>query len=121
MPRKYTSYTELLDIAKREADTFSLVWRNFAFDQTAFDLIDELEQWLVSDYSSSSWPGTELFDEKARVKTYNVNEQTIAILSRVESVFDWQSPKYPEDLAFYKEKEIIFGSVAHEGEAWFST
>jgi len=117
---KYTSYKELLEFALDETDTFSLVWRNFKFESSAFELIENLQPWLVSDYSSSSWPGTELFGEKARVKTYKVNPQTIEILNCVDSVFDWQAPKYPEDLAFYKGKEVLFSSVAHEGDAWFT-
>ena len=117
---KYTSYEELLEFALDKADKFSLVWRNFAFDDSAFRLIEDLQPWLLSDYSSSSWPGTEISGEKARVKTYEVNPQTIELLKCVSSVFEWQAPKYPEDLAFYRDKEVLFGSVAHEGDAWFT-
>ncbi|MGH1441807.1 MAG: hypothetical protein ACRBBR_16960 [Cellvibrionaceae bacterium] len=118
---KYTSYEELLEFGLEEADTFSIVWRNMAFDDSAFDLVEDLSPWLVSDFSSHSWPGTELLEEKARVKTYEVNSETIKILNCVSSVFDLQAPKYPEDLAFYRGKDVLFGSVAHEGMAWFTT
>ncbi len=121
MSRKYVSYEELLDFALEEADTFSVTWRNMAFNQSAFDFVDELSPWLVSDFSSFSWPGTELFGEKARVKTYKVNEQTIESLKCVSSVFDFLAPNYPEDLAFYHGKKVLFGSVAHEGMTWFET
>ena len=117
---KYTTYKELLDYAAQNADSFSLVWRNMAFDQSAFDLLDELSPWLISDNSSHKWPGTELFSDKARVKKYEVNEKTMQILSVVSSVYDWIAPKYPEDLAFYKNNKAIFASVAHEGESWFT-
>jgi len=121
MAKKYTSYQELLDYAKQEADSFSLVWRNMAFDNSAFELIEKLSPWLISDYSSSSWPGTQLFGEKARVKTYRLNPNTISILKCFDSVFDFIAPKYPEDLAFYKGKVVMFSSVSHEGEAWFES
>ena len=116
----YTSYEELLAYATEEADSFSLVWRNVNFDDSAWKLMDDLSPWLVSDYSSSAWPGTELYNDKAKVRTYKLTDETLAILKAQTSVFDWLAPKLPEDLAFYKGKEVLFCSVAHEGEAWFT-
>jgi len=121
MAKKYTSYQELLDYAEQEADSFSLVWRNMAFENSAFELIEQLSPWLISDYSSSSWPRTRLIGEKARVKTYQVTPETINLLKSVKSVFEFLAPKYPEDIAFYKGKSVIFSSIAHEEEAWFET
>ncbi len=118
---KYTTYKTLLEFALDEADTFSLVWGNFSFDSSAYELIEQLSPWIISDYSSCSWPGTELVGQKARVKTYEVNTETIEILKCVNSVFDFQAPQYPEDLAFYRNGQVVFASVAHEGEAWFET
>ena len=118
---KYTTYKALLEFALEAADSFSLVWGNFSFDRSAYELIERLSSWIISDYSSSSWPGTELGGGKARVKTFEVNTETIEILKCVDSVFDFKAPKYPEDLAFYSNGKVIFASVAHEGEAWFET
>lgn len=119
MARKYTSYQELLDYAEREADSFSLVWRNLVFENSAYDLIEKLSPWLLSDYKSSSWPRTQLVGEKARVKTYQITPETMRYLRSFHSVFEFIAPKYPEDLAFYKNKVAIFSSIAHEGGAWF--
>lgn len=119
MARKYTSYQELLDFVEQEADSFSLVWQNFAFEPSAFILAEKLSPWLMSDYSSSAWPRTQLIGQKARVKTYQLNQHTVEILKTFNSVFDFIAPYYPEDIAFYKEKNIIFSSVAHEAQAWF--
>ncbi len=91
MRRKYTTYEDLLEFALNEADSFSLVWRNFAFDQSAFDFVDSLSPWLRSDFSSSNWPGTQLYSERARVKSYEVNGNTITVTSDQE-----QSASYKE-------------------------
>jgi hypothetical protein len=37
------------------------------------------------------------------------------LLNFVEQI----APYYPEDIAFYKGKILIFSSVAHEAQAWF--
>jgi len=56
----------------------------------------------------------------ATSRTYRINNTTINILRSVESVYQWVSPSYPEDLAFYKKGELWFASIAHEGESWFT-
>lgn len=115
------NYEQLLEFALEKADTFSLVWQDFEFYDSAFELEDKLKPWLVSEYSSSSWPGTIKFGESALVQKYEVNESTIELLRCVESVFHFIVPDYPEDLAFYKDNKVIFSSVAHEGIATYES
>ncbi len=117
---KYTSYEELLDYALENADSFSLVWRNMAFNDTAFELINHLEPWLISNFSCDSWPGTQLTGDKARVYKYKVTTESIKLLECVDSVYSFLAPGFPEDLALYKDKKVLFGSVAHEGMAWYT-
>lgn len=119
MANKYTSYQDLLDFVVQKADSFSLVWQNLAFEPSAFELLEKLSPWLISDYSSSSWPRTQLVGKKARVKTYQLNKQTLEILKSFNSVFDFIAPHYPEDIAFYQGKTVVFSSIAHENQAWF--
>jgi hypothetical protein len=122
MKMKYTTYKNLLEVAEQEYDTFSLVWRHeLNFEESAWKIEEELRPHLLSKFSSCKWPGTEIFGRKATIRTYVVNPESISILGRVSSVFDWLAPNYPEDLAFYRENKVIFASVAHEGEAWFET
>jgi len=46
MKNKNFNYEELLEFALEEADTFSLVGQNFAFDESAFELDEKLSPWL---------------------------------------------------------------------------
>lgn len=119
MARKYITYASLLAEMSVEADRFSVVWRNVPFEQSAFCLDEQLAPWLISDYRVSSWPRTSLVNEKARLKTYALNADTLKIIQMVGDVFHFIAPKYPEDIAFYDGKTVLFSSVAHEGMAWF--
>jgi hypothetical protein len=122
MKIKYTNYQDLLKYADQECDTFSLVWRpEFNFENSAFKITEELAPYLISEKSTNKWPGTEVFGNKALLRTYQLNKESSNILKQVSSVFDWVAPKYPEDLAFYNNNKIMFASVAHEDMAWFET
>jgi hypothetical protein len=119
MKRRYTSYDDLLTTALAEYDSFTLVWRNMALENTAAELERRLQPWLLEDLGSYDWPGT-TSSQKARVRRYRVCPDTIAALRCVDSVFGFVHPHYPEDLAFYASGETRFASVSHEGEAWFT-
>jgi len=113
-------YKKLLDRAMNESDEFSLVWRHeFKFKKSASLIQEKLSAFLVSELTTSSWPGTELIGGLATVRKYKVSAQSLAILHAVNNVFDWLAPKHPEDLAFYKHGKVVFASIAHEKEAWF--
>jgi len=113
-------YRDVLGYALKEADVFSLVWRHeFRFSKSADDLEEKLDKFKIDEQITSSWPGTELIEGRATVKKYQVTVKSIEILGEVSDVFSWLSPEYPEDLAFYKKGRVLFGSIAHEREAWF--
>jgi len=122
MKRKYTTYEDLLEIALAECDSFTLVWPTGmgTLEESGRELELVIEPWLLEDYSSYSWPGTET-TEKARVRRYRVCAESITALRCVDSVFDFVHPRYPEDLAFYAEGKVMFASIAHEGDAWFES
>lgn len=122
MKMKYTTYESLLKYAEKECDSFSLVWRHeFNFDKSAWDITEDLSPHLISEFPTNKWPGTEIFSGKALLRTYSLNQETISVLKKVSSVFEWVAPNFPEDLAFYNNGKVIFASVAHEGDAWFET
>ena len=122
MKQKYTTYEDLLDFAEEEFDSFSLVWRNdLSFNKSAWQVETDLRPHFISEFSTHKWPGTEIMGGKAMVRTYEVSSDSLSVLRRVSSVFDWLAPDYPEDLAFYKNNQLTFASVAHEGDAWFET
>jgi hypothetical protein len=118
MKRKYTTYDDLLKIALAECDSFTVVWQFGELEESGQELEQALKPWLLEEYSSYSWPGTQT-SQKAHVRKYRVCAESIDALRRVKSVFDLLHPRYPEDLAFYTGEKVRFASIAHEGDAWF--
>jgi hypothetical protein len=118
MKHKYTTYDDLLRIALAECDSFTLVWRFGELEASGRELEQVLEPWLLEEYSSYSWPGTQT-SQRACVRKYRVCAESTDALRCVDSVFDLLYPRYPEDLAFYTDHRVRFGSIAHEGDAWF--
>ena len=49
-----------------------------------------------------------MFGEKAQTKICEISFHKIKLLKRVNNVFERQAPKHPEDLVFYKGKEVLF-------------
>jgi hypothetical protein len=113
-------YEQLIHKAKGNYDSFSLVWRDqldFNANSTKFE--EALKQYLIKEFHTDEWPGTKIFGSKAKVRTYKVNSGSLALLSQLNNVFEFMSPNYPEDLAFYSKGQVKFASVAHEKDAWY--
>lgn len=115
-------YKALIALALRDCGSFSLVMRpkGLNFAQTANQFTEELASHLISDLNASSWPGTALFGETAVVRHYRLDEASARKLLVVNSLYSWQAPDYPEDLAFYgKDGSVWMGSIAHEEFGFF--
>ncbi|MGI1677655.1 MAG: hypothetical protein K6L75_02910 [Cellvibrionaceae bacterium] len=113
------NYESLLEKASKEFDSFSLVWRDeFEFDDHCIKIEKQLSGHLISEERTDEWPGTKIFGALATVRHYMVNPDSIKVLKQANSFKDWLSPKYPEDLAFYKSGEVVYASIAHENDEW---
>lgn len=113
-------YEHLLNVAKDKFDSFSLVWRDqLDFNQNAISFNKSLEQFLIKEQHTDEWPGTKIFGSKAKVRTYKVNSDSLGVLSQLNNVFEFLSPHYPEDLAFYSNGKVKFTSIAHEADVWY--
>ena len=62
------------------------------------------------------WPGTEIFDGRARIVSVNlVEELTAWLVKEAPTPYGWLDPDWPEDVAFLREDgSVLFESVAHE-------
>jgi hypothetical protein len=111
--------TFLAEACKRFA-SFSLVWRpGLAYDRDRRAVGRDLQGHRLESRQGSCWPGTQKFGGSATVTSYALDRESAKVLARPGSVFSWVSPRYPEDLAFYrKDGQCGFASVAHEELAW---
>ena len=113
------NYESLLEMGLEKSDSFSLVWRDeLEYNDHCKSIENMLLPFLVKEERLDEWPGTKLFGSLATVRRYSVSSESIEILKKANSFSDWQSPNYPEDLAFYKGGEVVYLSIAHENEEW---
>lgn len=114
------NYQLLLEHALESYDSFSLVWRSgFKFKKSAKEFEESLKPFLHKEESKNSWPGTETEGEPSLVSEYLVTVESIRLLSVLKHPWCFEAPKFPEDLAFYKNGKVVFASVAHERMFWY--
>jgi hypothetical protein len=112
------AYQQLIAAAKDQCDTFSLVWRDG--ESVNPDVAEALAAHLLREERINRWPGTRLHDHLATVRFYRLSDISAAVLEKAGSLFAWQHPDLPEDLAFYgPDGQCWMGSIAHEADAWF--
>jgi hypothetical protein len=115
------NYEKLMAKALKDFDSFSLVWRDgFEFNEHCALIERSLSSFLIEEQRTDEWPGTKIFGALATVRHYKVQNESIEIIGEAGSFKAWMVPSYPEDLAFYKSKNIVYTSIAHENEEWES-
>ncbi len=117
---KGAAYEEVLDIASRICCAFCLIWRDdLKLYVSAFQLADELQSWLCFEKRTNHWPGMTL-GGLAWARWYRITPESMMVLRRVNGLFEWLVPNFPEDLAFYLEDgRAWLGSISHERAGWF--
>ena len=118
---KGETYQALLKFAVARCESFSLVWRYKMRPKPANDeMLAALAPFLISERDTNKWPGTELHG-KATVRHYKFTRQVLPVLFRVDRLYSWLHPKYPEDLALYLPNGGNWlASVAHEHLSWIT-
>lgn len=67
------------------------------------------------------WPGTVSLNENKHIYRLVIYDSSPAIknvLNKVDNLYEWDYPKYPMDLCFYKNGYAWFSSSAHENCNW---
>lgn len=114
------NYETMLEKALSEFDSFSLVWRDeFEFNAHCAAIEQSLHPFLINETRTDEWPGTKIFEGLATVRFYKIEEGSIAVLRNATDFRDWMAPDRPEDLAFYKSGDVVYGSIAHEKDEWW--
>jgi len=118
---KGKTYIELLNFSASYCESFSLVWRNqFQFEQSAYEIKQALKPFLISNVRTDEWAGTKLIGHEAIVRRYRVATTSVKLLHTAGSLYSWAQPLFPEDLAFYASRDIVWlASISHDHKAWF--
>lgn len=114
-------YRSLLQFLRARATTFSLVWRSDGEYERSADIVRaRLAPELVRTEGTAEWPGTVYAGGLATVCHYRATAAAIAVLAEAGALYAWRPTARPEDLAFYDTAgQVLFGSIAHEGDSWF--
>jgi hypothetical protein len=114
-------YAALLHLARRQCPTFSLTWReDVGQSQSARVVADALASTLIAEERVREWPGTRMLGAPVPLRRYRFTDDALSVLLAAPSLYAWQAPDRPEDLAFYAEDGAVWlGSIAHERAAFF--
>ncbi len=115
------AYELLIDFARLSSDSFTLVIRTGNRTNTSCEnILEKLAPCLIEKHETDEWPGTKLIGHTATLLRYRMDSFSANILkTHAQSLFSWQQPERPEDLAFYNnEGQCWLGSIAHENDAF---
>ena len=129
----YTSYyienCESKDVTDRlirvllaGSDAFSLIYFRYhkyeIESKSVRNIKKRLAPYQLLSQNVLAWPGTQLMKNDRghiyQMITYSVDIEQINILGDVDSLWDWDYPKHPMDLCFYRNGLAWFEMSAHE-------
>lgn len=111
----------LISFALEKGGFACLVVRtNQALSPAGDHLLSALEDYIASDSLKSSWPGTMLLEEKARVLTIRLAPESARLLeTAIGPLSRPLEAGFPEDLGFLDSSgRPWFASISHEGQAF---
>jgi hypothetical protein len=114
------AYRELLRAALKYADTAQLVLRpTLPAGPSCEAFLVASQLWLSGRREASEWPGTVLLEGTATVLSFRYDEAFAEVLGRAaSSLYEWQQPDLPEDLALLRGRQPWLVSVAHERDGY---
>lgn len=85
--------------------------------KTTKEVLQSLAPYKIYVKSVNEWPGTITQNDNHhiyRLIVYKASLDAIPALSKANCLFDWDYPRLPMDLAFYKDGYAWFASSSHE-------
>lgn len=102
-------------------DSFSLIYYSHGGvsipSPSTFFMKFLLKKHIVNSTYVTRWPGTEVIDngrDRYLMITYSTGTNYLRELEIPTTVYNWDYPKYPMDLCFYKDGVVRFETTAHE-------
>lgn len=111
-----TYYRELVFWFCSHGHHFSLSCRDgIDWSLRAYQVLEELEPFLLAKEQRSWWPGVQLRNTCATIYFYRCEEGAADVLTKHASSFDeWTPVGLPEDLSFYRENDywmLLYGTI----------
>lgn len=114
-------YTNFIRYMLAHSDTFSFVYFKYKDSEPTKKTTAEIKKLLlpykIYAENVSRWPGTVTLNEFQhiyRLVMYKAVSQAETALSKADAIYDWDYPKYPMDLCFYRDGYAWFATSSHE-------
>lgn len=110
-------YRSFIKYAISTCDSFSLVYEKSDIDKTKYvlqDFYDSIFNNFLHKENIGIHPGTGTIFENSDIVYYLCNKEINNALQSADSIFDWNGKYLPEELCFYRNKEIWFICIYHE-------
>ena len=115
-----SDYYDFIEYALQRSDYFMLVYVNYenhGFSQIIKNIKQELKPYYFKKRTNPSWIGTPFTycaNTTYQVTYYHSCTEVNKILSKVNNIFQWSRPLYPQDLSFFVKKQCWCYTVGHE-------
>lgn len=116
-----STYIEFIRYMLSHSDYFSFVCFKYKESErtkrSTKEVLDLLKPYREYAKNVNEWPGNMTLNENNhiyRLFMYSATSEAISALSKADRIYDWDYPKFPMDLAFYKNGYAWFESVSHE-------
>lgn len=109
------------------SDFFSVVYYRLRKESPLNKYLKEykkaLRPYILHAENAHKWPNMETWDKRSvyRLAFYYADMKCYDILTRVNDIFEWDYPRAPMDLCFYKDGYCWFALTAHEYDAFVYT
>ncbi len=121
-------YCSFIDIMLKYSDAFTLVYFRYREDEKLKKSVREVKKKLapykIYSKNVNEWASMVTLNENDhiyRLTMYKSEEDTEEALYKANNISDWDYPKLPMDLCFFKDGYTIFASSAHEYENFLYT
>ena len=116
-----TEYLSFIRYMLLHSDTFSFISFKYhegeKIKKTTKEVLQLLAPYKLYTQNVNAWPGTvtkNFNNHIYKLIMYKATLDAIPALSKANCLFDWDYPKFPMDLSFYKEGYAWFASSSHE-------
>ncbi len=115
-------YTRFLDIAFCYSTSFALaMYKGLHHKDAGENYYNIIESLRIYEIDKLNFEMPRRVGKGMIYHVYLLNKESKKLLKNVGSLYDWLSPERPENLSFYKEKNLWFYSITHERLAFIET
>ena len=107
-------YKKLLNFAFLYSEHFSICtfkYHRKNLSDEYYSFMNEIEKYRKDKYEFIL---PKHYEKGQKYHVYSLNEETKKCICKVQSIYSWHPPCYPEDLSFYHQKNFWMNFISHE-------